>query len=66
MEIYLGQDAVRAWLIIASIFLVIAVFGLLVDWDAVTRSGIIGSSIALAAGLLAIAASFMKVGREER
>lgn len=55
MKDCVGQDAVRAWLVIATIFVVIGVVGLLGDWDGVTRSAIIGGSIALMAGLLAIA-----------
>lgn len=66
MELCLGREAVKAWLIIAAVFVVIAVVGLLADWDAVTRSGIIGSSIALVAGLLAITANVMRVMSDER
>ena len=57
MKESLGPDAVRAWLVIAAIFVTIGVIGLLGDWAGVTRSAIIGGSIALTAGLLAIAST---------
>jgi len=60
---YLGQEAVRAWLIIAAIFAAIAVLGLSMDWDGLTRSGIIGGSTALIAGLAAIAANVVRFER---
>jgi hypothetical protein len=60
---YLGQEALRAWLIISAVFAAIAVCGLLFDWDGVTRSGIIGGSTSLLAGLAAIAANLMRLER---
>jgi len=47
----------------ASIFATIAVVGLLMHWDGVTRSGIIGCSMTLMPGLLAFAVGLAKVVR---
>src|SRR5262245_39726350 len=58
---YLGQEAVRAWLIIAAIFVTFAVVGLLGEWDGLTRTAIIGASISLSAGLMAIAACLVRI-----
>lgn len=58
MKDYLGQEALRAWLIMATLFVLIAVLGLMADWDSLTRSAIIAGSIALFGGLGAIIASF--------
>ena len=58
MKDYLGQESVRAWLIIATVFVLLAILGLFAEWDGVTRSAIIACTIALLAGLGAMAASF--------
>jgi hypothetical protein len=58
---YLGHEAVRAWLIIATIFVTFSVIGLLGEWDGLTRTAIIGASIALSAGLMAIGACLVRI-----
>ena len=63
MEQCFGEKATRAWLVMASIFAAIAVTGLLMHWDGLTRSGIIGCSMTLMPGLLAIALGLTKVVR---
>ena len=63
MKEYLGQESVRAWLIISAIFAAIAVLGLAAEWDGLTRSGIIGGSTALIAGLAAITANILRFER---
>jgi hypothetical protein len=63
VEEWFGQKATRAWLGMAAIFAAIAVVGLLMHWDGLTRSGIIACSMTLIAGLLAIAVGLAKVVR---
>ncbi len=58
---HVGQEAVRAWLIIAAVFVTTAVVGLLGDWDGLTRSAIIAGSTALFAGGAEIALSIARV-----
>ena len=63
MDEYLGEGAVKAWLVIAAVFTAIGVLGLLADWDGLTRSAIIGSSTALTAGLVALAVNVARIVR---
>jgi len=58
---HVGEQAVRAWLIIAAVFVGTAVVGLLGDWEGITRSAIIAGSIALFAGATEIAFGIVRV-----
>lgn len=60
---FMGEDSVRAWLVIAAIFVSIGVIGLLGNWEGVIRSAMIGGSTALMAGLVAIVLNSVKLGR---
>ena len=61
MKDHAGQEAVRAWLVIAAVFVTVAVIGLLGDWDGLTRSAIIAGSTALFAGGAEIALGIVRV-----
>lgn len=63
MKDSVGQESVRAWLVMATLFVLLAVLGLLAEWDGLTRSAIIASSITLLGALGAMVASFAGLTR---